>query len=174
MFCECRRPSLRSGTDPQYLISVLNGAERKNDSFFTNEQLELKATPKVSTSFSYYQRETNNELIVIETHSYDLNTSMRIVFSSFPIDERPTGEKIRTFFHYLRPVLDQLVASKIPEAIRVPTLISIWIGKFRPVASTISMADTNLNKFPMKLKRNILYAHNIQQRKLHRWNGTTF
>lgn len=67
-----------------------------------------------------------------------------------------------------------MVDSIIPHSIKAPKRFFIIACKARSVASTISIADTNLDIFLIEQKRNLLYDHNIQQRRAHRWNSTTF
>lgn len=64
--------------------------------------------------------------------------------------------------------------SKVPEIIKLLTFCPILTAKARLNAFMISIADTNLDTFLIELTEKLLYDHNIQQRKQHRWISTNF
>lgn len=104
--------------DAPFLISRTDGGKLEEDLYYTDEPHEFEIKPKILMSAKIYQKDTNNERIVMGTSCPDLNTSIQIM-SLFPIQERSTREETEPFFHLPQSILDQMVASNISESIRV-------------------------------------------------------
>jgi len=67
-----------------------------------------------------------------------------------------------------------MTASKIPVENQVTVLYTVLTGKAREAAASMNTSGMYIDTFVKELKRKLLYDQNIQQRKLNRWNATTF
>lgn len=198
--CGCRRPLTRSRLTPEFVSSCLEGLEMQDDGYYRGEVSQIQTPtpvrpgpePLSTTTLPIDQsrsrptplhpdRPRTTNLPSMQTapskvhyRGPDLATSIKIMTSIFPADKRPTGEETEPFMHTLQPIIDQLKASNIPEEHQVTTTFTLLLGKARDVASSINLHEHTIESFVTALKSMLLHDHNIQQRKLNRWNTITF
>ena len=96
----------------------------------------------------------------------DLSKCISIYTNLFPIEDRPTGEEYEPFVYRLRPILDQLVTSKIPTEHQVGTVFSVLTGEARKVAAQLRSPNMDLKAFVNELKKKLLFDHKVEQRKI--------
>ena len=137
----------------------------KNDVEEMKDQNPIDIIPNPSPKF---------EKEYATSHQPDLSKCISIFTNLFPIEDRPTGEEDEPFVYRLRPILDQLVTSKIPTEHQVGTVFSVLTGEARKVAAQLRSPNMDLKAFVNELKKKLLFDHNIEQRKIADWNTITY
>lgn len=65
-------------------------------------------------------------------------------------------------------------ASQIPDEHKVPTLFAVLTGRGKEAAQKIGSHSSHIDEFVHGLSRIPVTEHNIQQRKMNRWNAIKF
>lgn len=104
----------------------------------------------------------------------DLTKSIQSIISIFGHSNRISGEETEPFHHQLQPILDQMEASQILDDFEVTVLFSVLTGKARLAASKIRTHNIKIDEFIHSLSNLLLFEHNIQGRKINRWNAISY
>lgn len=118
---------------------------------------------------------TRTKKIETENRNYpDQNSSIHITSSLFFLEAGPVGDDTNEFVYPLQPILSHIFPCKVALKYRIPTLHPVFAGRAWAIASFISMTHTEMSSFIDHIKRNILFADNIQPQQLCRQDAVTF